>query len=103
MFVINQTADAFPLPPLQLADGGAAVDGLEWGVEMLGQDECASVWRDTSNPNPPRGITCTRVGASVVRSGPDRFWRSAFNVYYAGELIAQCGSNRCEISLAIQP
>jgi hypothetical protein len=103
VFVINQAVDVFPLAPLQLADGGAAVAGSEWGIESLGQEECVSVWRDESNPSPPRGVACARVGASVVRRGSDRFWRSTFSVYYAGELVAQCGSNRCEVSLTVQP
>ena len=102
LFVINQSTEAFPLEPLRLGDGDGAIDGEDWDVDTLQNGECVTAWKDSGNPRPPRGVKCNEVGARLTRDGPDRFWKSAFNVYYAGELIATCAREECSISILVK-
>lgn len=101
LFVVNLAAEAFPLEPLRLGDGAGAIDGAEWGIAALEQDDCVTAWKDSGNPRPPRGLKCNQVGERLTRDGPDRFWKSAFNVYYAGELVDTCAQEECTIRIPI--
>ena len=103
LFVVNQSALAFPLAPLSLGDGSAAINGPDWEVNMLQPDECVTAWKDSGNPRPPRGVTCSEVGSRLTRDGPNRFWKDDFNVYYAGEQIAECTRDRCTITITVRP
>ncbi|HET7091314.1 MAG TPA: protein kinase, partial [Anaerolineae bacterium] len=80
LFVINESTLAFPLAPLRLANDRAAINGSDWGVDMLEPGACVTAWKDSGNPQPPRGINCREVG-SLTRDGPNRFWKDDFNVY----------------------
>jgi len=102
LFVVNQTRVAFPLEPLRLGDGDGAIDGEDWDVDTLQNGECVTAWKDSGNPRPPRGVKCNEVGARLTRDGPNRFWQSAFNIYYAGELIATCAREECSISILVK-
>ncbi len=103
LFVVNPSALAFPLAPLRLGDGSAAINGPDWEVNMLQPDECVTVWKDSGNPRPPRGVTCSEVGRRLTRDGPNRFWKDDFNVYYAGEQIDECKDDRCTITITVRP
>jgi hypothetical protein len=99
LFIINQTADAFPLAPLRLGDGAGAISGTEWGLELLENEACVTAWEDKGKPTPPN-VNCREVGPRLTRAGKDRFWRGAFNIYYQEQLIDVCDDNRCPISIS---
>ncbi|HKZ86124.1 MAG TPA: hypothetical protein VJ793_21020 [Anaerolineae bacterium] len=103
LFVVNQSALAFPLAPLRLGDGSAAINGPDWEVDVLEPDECVTAWKDSGNPRPPRGVTCSEVGRRLTRDGPNPFWKDDFNVYYAGERIDECTRDRCTITITLRP
>lgn len=99
LFVVNQSTEAFPLEPLRLGDGDGAIDGEDWDIDTLQNGECVTAWKDSGNPRPPRGVNCNQVGERLTRDGSARFWKDAFNVYYAGELIATCTSDECPVRI----
>jgi hypothetical protein len=101
LFVVNQTAAAFPLAPLSLGNDEGAIDGVEWGIEVLESGECVTVWKDAGNPEPPEGLECERVGERLVRGGRDIFWKGAFNVDYDGQRIGTCAAKPKECSVSI--
>jgi hypothetical protein len=103
LFLVNQTSRRFPIGRLRLSDDRSTVNGVEWGIDSLAEGECVSVWRPGGNPRPPNEVTCSQVGETVRREGPDRFWRSPFNVYYDDELVSRCSENRCEITVTLNP
>jgi serine/threonine-protein kinase len=90
LFVVNLTAEAFPLAPLRLGDGAAAIDGSEWGVATLDNGACVVAWKDEGDPQPPEGLICSEVGAHLARGRDARFWRDDFHVYYDGGSIGTC-------------
>jgi serine/threonine protein kinase len=98
LFVVNQTADAFPLALLRLGDEAGAINGTEWNLELLDSGACVTVWADEGNPKPPR-VTCTEVGQQLTRPKVERFWEKAFNVYYQEQLVGICDKNQCSISI----
>jgi serine/threonine protein kinase len=104
LFVVNWTAEAFPLALLRLGDDEGAINGTDWGIEMLGSDACVVVWKDEGDPKLPDGLTCNQVGAHLTRDKPNRFWESRFNVYYGGQLIGTCAAKpkRCFVSISIK-
>jgi len=99
LFVVNQTAQAFPLEPLRLENEDGAIDGAEWEIETLEPGACVAAWKDSGNPKRPDGLTCDPIGERLTRDGPDRFWDSEFDVYYAGERIQTCKDERCSVSI----
>ncbi len=103
LFVVNETALAFPLVQLRLGDRRGAIDGAEWGIDMLENGACVTAWKDSGKPKPPGKVTCTQVGTRLIRDGSGRFWKDAFNVYYSEELIGVCRSERCSFNVAVQP
>ncbi len=103
LFVVNETAIAFPLVQLRLGDGQGAINGAEWGVDTLENGACVTVWKDGGNPKSPKGLTCTQVGTRLTRDGPGRFWKDDFKVYYSGELIGACRAERCSFNITLQP
>lgn len=102
LFVINESAVEFPLGLLRLGDGNGAINGTDWGIDLLANGACVAAWKDSGKPKPPRGVTCTQVGARLTRDGLDRFWKSDFNVYYSGKLIGTCRPERCSINITVQ-
>jgi hypothetical protein len=89
LFVVNRSGVAFPLTPLRLGSGNSAIQGAEWGVGQLEPGNCVTAWKDGRNPRPPN-LYCDRVGARVIRRGPDRLWKSQFDLFYDGEQIGVC-------------
>ena len=80
-----QTADALPLAALRL------VDGADWDVAALEKDACVSVWKNKDEPRLPDGLACNLVGVGLVRDEKkEQFCKSAFSVYYDGELVGVC-------------
>ena len=98
LFVANESARAFPLEALRLGDGAGAINGREWGVYALEPGECVTAWRKGGKPQPPN-ISCTQVGKRLTRSGDQRFWTSAFKVYYLGEQAGNCVDAQCTITI----
>ncbi len=99
LFIINSTA-AFPLAPLRVGDGDGAIYGAMWGVETLEGGSCVTAWKDTGNPTGPN-VSCNQVGTRVTRHGPDRFWKSPFNIYYNGAQVGACSSETCMVSITL--
>jgi hypothetical protein len=60
------------------------------------------VWKEEGSPRAPDGIECEIVGERLERSGRDKFWTDAFEVYFAEEPVGECRKNddRCEITFA---
>ena len=99
LFVVNQSAEDFPLPLLSLGEGKNAISGTDWQVDLLAPGECVSAWKDTGRPKAP-DVTCTEVGSRLIRKNKERFWKSAFPVYFRGERITQCKKESCLIEIA---
>jgi hypothetical protein len=101
LFIVNQTALDFPLPPLRVGDGEGALYGAEWGILDLAQGQCVSAWKEGGKPKAPKGLKCDEVGEKVTRDGPSRFWDEPFKLYYAGELVGTCEASpdNCTISI----
>jgi hypothetical protein len=92
IFLVNQSAEPFPLQPLHLENDAGGIQGNEWGVVVLQPGECVAIWKEGGNPNPP-DVQCIEVGDRVTRDGPNRFWKDRFNIIYRGELIGDCDPN----------
>jgi serine/threonine protein kinase len=99
LFVVNQSTEDFPLSLLSLGEGKNAISGTAWQVEWLAPGECVSVWKDSGKPKAP-DVTCTEVGPRLIRKNKERFWKSAFPVYFRGEQITQCKKESCLIEIA---
>lgn len=94
LFVVNQSDEAFPVASLQLGDGNGAIQGVEWGVEFLEPGSCVTAWKDGGNPQPP-AVNCHQVGERLTRDGSNRFWKNAFEVFYAGTPVSSCSQAQC--------
>ncbi len=101
LFVANTSSQAFPLDGLRLGDGDGAINGREWGLDALAPGACVTAWRNGGKPQPPK-IACTQVGKRLTRNGAQRFWESAFKVYYQGEQVGKCAEARCTITIAVK-
>jgi serine/threonine protein kinase len=105
LFIINWTTEALPLAPLRLGNDKGAVDGTEWGIAMLEKDVCVAVWKDKGEPKPPDGLICNQVGENLPRRDKEEvFWKSAFGVYYDGEMIGTCEKEqkKCIVHFPLQ-
>jgi len=101
LFIVNQTAFSFPLPPLRVGDGQGAIYGAEWGILSLAQGQCVSAWKKEGKPKAPKGLKCDEVGEEVTRDGPTRFWNEPFKLYYAGELVGTCEASPDDCTISI--
>jgi serine/threonine protein kinase len=99
LFVINQSDSAFPLARLRLGEGDGVISGSEWRVPALLPGECVTAWKDFKASRMP-DVTCTEVGPHLTREKQERFWKSAFGIYFDETLIANCDSNQCAISVS---
>jgi hypothetical protein len=99
LFVVNQSSEDFPLSLLSLGEGKNAISGAEWQVDRLAPGECVSAWKDTGKPKAP-DVTCTEVGSRLIRKNKERFWKSAFPVFFRGKQITQCRNDSCQIEIA---
>ena len=102
LFVANWGELPFPLALLRLGDGDGFIDGSEWGVPVLSPGECVTAWKDGKSPKPP-AVTCQEVGPRLTREPKERFWKSAFGVYYDGAWIANCDSELFPFSIPVEP
>jgi hypothetical protein len=105
LFVVNQALEAFPLGPLRLGDGGFAVSGVDWGVEMLESNGCVAVWKEKGNPRLPKELKCDLFDENVPRrEREERFWEKAFGIYYDEKLVDTCEKDqeRCSISIPVE-
>jgi serine/threonine-protein kinase len=98
LFVVNQSDVAFPLAPLRLENRTGAINGTEWGVELLEKGACVTAWRNGNNPKPPQ-VECTTVGERLIRRGGRRFWERAFEIYYNEQLVGACDQNQCQVTI----
>ncbi len=98
LFVVNQTAEAFPLGPLRLGDGAGAINGPEWEIELLESGACVAAWKDSGNPKPPK-VECVEVGKHLTRPDEEIFWQDEFNIYYNEQLVGICDRNQCSVSI----
>ena len=101
LFVVNESARAFRLEALRLGDGDGAINGREWGVDTLEPGECVTAWRNGGKPQPPK-VSCTQVGKRLIRRSAERFWTSAFKVYYLGEQAGNCADDQCTITIGVR-
>lgn len=102
LFLVNQSAEPFSLPPLRLENNTGAIQGTEWGVVLLQPGECVAMWKSNGNPRPPE-VDCKEVGNRVTRNGPDRFWKDSFNIVYVEELIGVCEPKEpCLVEVQVQ-
>ena len=101
LFVANESAQAFPLDALRLGDGDGAINGREWGLDTLAPGACVTAWKNGGKPQPPK-IACTQVGKRLTRNGAQRFWKSAFKVYYRGEQVGNCADAQCTITIVVR-
>ena len=98
LFVMNLTAEAFPLALLSLGDGSNAVNGTDWGLDAIKNGECVSV-RMNQGDLQAQGMTCGEVGNRLSRVDGERFWGSTFNIYYRKNKIATCDPEGCLITI----
>jgi len=100
LFVVNQSAGAFPLALFRLENKQGAVDGLDWGLDRLESGACVTIWKESGKPEPPP-VTCTEVGQRLTRAKREIFWKKEFQVYYQQQLIDTCAkkSGECLVSI----
>ena len=98
LFVVNQSAEAFPLSLLSLGNGDTAINGTEWNLDLLAPGECVTAWKDSGKPKTP-DVTCNEVGPRLTRKGEERFWKSSFAVSFRGELVITCEDATCLIEI----
>lgn len=96
MFVVNMSIAALPLAPLRLGDTTSAINGSQWGLDVLGTNECVVAWKNNGNPKTP-DVSCIQVGAQIIRDRRNRFWKGEFNVYYHEVLVGTCNADMCSI------
>ena len=66
LFIVNQSASEFPLGPLRVGDGKGAINGTDWGIDVLANGACVTVWKKSGKPQQPDGIKCTQVRAHLT-------------------------------------
>jgi hypothetical protein len=53
-----------------------------------------SVGVNKPDPQPP-AVNCHQVGERLTRDGSNRFWKNAFEVFYAGTPVSSCSQAQC--------
>lgn len=97
LFVVNEGSE-FPIVPLCLRNGEDEVCGPDWNISTLDSGECVSIWKDRGNPEAP-DVSCIEVGQRIIRRPNHIISRSAYEVYYAGRLLAVCNPGRCLVPI----
>lgn len=105
LFVINQGTLDLPLALLRLGNGKDELTGDEWGLEFLKPGQCVTVWKKAGHGEPPKGIQCELVGKLLERSGPNKFWDSAFDVYFQDVSVSSCDLEKtsCDLQFSRSP
>jgi tRNA A-37 threonylcarbamoyl transferase component Bud32 len=102
LVLINQGEIALPLNFLQMGNQKGQVTGAEWGLESLGPGQCVAIWKGEGKPKPLKGLDCELVGERLERSGPEKFWTEAFEVFYQGASVGRCAGKEQPCSLQFQ-
>jgi serine/threonine protein kinase len=106
VIVINQAGNVFPLGLLRLGDDQGGISGAEWGVTNLESGSCVGVWKDTEGRSKyrlPEGLNCQLVGNLLLRDKRTWFGEKPFVVFYDGEQIGMCETNRRQCTIEILP
>jgi hypothetical protein len=104
LFVINEGEKRFPLEPLEIKNQRGHVTGDEWEIEFLEKGECVALWKDSKKPKPPKKLECDQVGKRLEKDREDRFWTSAYEVFYNDQQIEACTKfwEACEVNLGLE-
>jgi serine/threonine protein kinase len=105
LFVINQSTVDLPLATLRFENGKNNLSGDEWGIDVLQPGQCVTVWQKAGQAEPPKGEQCKIVGKLLVRSGPNKFWDSGFDVYFQNVHVASCDieNTSCDLQFSTSP
>ena len=70
LYIVNLTAEAFPLAALLIRDDDDddAINGTEWGIDVLQSGACVTIWKDKGDPDAP-DVTCEEVGERLETWG----------------------------------
>jgi hypothetical protein len=98
LFVINRLGEPFPLGRLRLGEGDRTIEGDEWNVARLAQDQCVVAIRLTGRPM-LEGAPCQLVGQGVQRRPNEVVWQSEFPVFFEGEQVGICSRSGCQIQI----
>jgi serine/threonine protein kinase len=102
LFVINQTAAAFPLTLLRLSNDQGTVNGTDWGIEMLENGACTAALTDGADIRRiEKKLACDRVGEPLVHDKSDPFWKETFYIYYGEDPVGVCNKDRKECSVSV--
>jgi len=101
--LLNQSADVFPLTPLQLGKGNGALSGASWGVDNLAKGECVGAWKAGEAHSVPGGLNCQLVGNQRELKKKDLLGDAAFLVYYDGKQVGQCDKNQDQCLIKFIP
>jgi hypothetical protein len=87
----------FPIGLLELRGKDGELSGQEWKLERLAPGECVAAWKDTGRPEIPDNLECKLVGERLEFEGQKRFWKTKFDVFFAGERLGECkpGKDGC--------
>jgi serine/threonine-protein kinase len=102
LFVINQTAAAFPLTLLRLSNDQGTVNGTDWSIEMLENGACIVALKDGADIRRIEGkLTCDRVGEPLIHDKSHPFWKETFYIYYGEDPVGVCDKDRKECSVSV--
>lgn len=105
LFMINQGKVDLPLELIQFGKEGSLLSGEEWKIEFLKPGQCVTIWTTEGIAIRPRGIECEIVGERIRRSGPNRFWKFGYPIYYNDQLVKTCTKSQttCEFNFYNPP
>jgi hypothetical protein len=105
LLVINQGTVGVPLAQLRFGDQKGKLTGDEWGIEMLQPGQCVTVTKSPGHPEAPAAGQCELVGKNLTRGGPNKFWDSAFDVYFQNVFVASCDlkNTSCDLQFSNSP
>lgn len=101
LVLVNRSAGPFPVMPLRLGDGEAAIGGPEWNLDSLPAGGCVLLISRGGKIAAPRGL-CGDIRQHAIRD-VDAFWNQAYNVYYNDRQVATCTQSECTFEITISP
>lgn len=103
--LINQGKVGVPLPQLRFESQKGKLNGDEWGIDVLQPGQCVAVLKKQGHSDPPTGAQCKIVGKLLTTSTPNKFWDSAFDVYFQNVLVASCDLENisCDLQFSNSP
>jgi hypothetical protein len=103
MVINNITQNAsLPLAPLSMSNDIETIAGLDFGVDMLGSQDCLIIAKDQTRAD-SLVTNCNRVGDPIFRDADERFWLSEITVSYDDVSVATCTNGTCIVQIAVQP